>query len=335
MSRLSRLGVGLAATLLVASSALAQSASDRQEAAAAFDRGSAAYLEGDYPAAARWFEMANNLVPAAPVVLQAIRAHLRAGNELRAGTLALRLIGKWPDAREVEEAQRVVDEARERFFYVEVSCDAECAVELDGALMAHPAFFVQPDTEVTVGAVFDSGTRTETISGAAGEQRTLHFERPEGPPLTPPDANQDPQRDPGLIGVTAPPDDTPDERGGISPAVFITSLVLTAGAGAMLVWSGLDTLAINDDYEAAAAQERANGELTFPRASALLDDGQRAERRTNALIGVTAGLGAVTLLTAIFTDWGGHDDEPDDRARLRPTIGIGPAGGGVALEGAF
>ncbi len=333
MSRRSRLGV-LAITLLIASNTEAQSASDRQAAANAFDRGSAAYLEGDYPAAARWFEMANNLVPAAPVVLQAIRAHLHAGNELRAGTLALRLIGKWPDSREVEEAQRVVDEARRRFFYVEVDCDAECTVELDGTLMAHPAFFVEPGTEVTVGATFDSGARTETLSGNAGEQRTVRFERPAGPPRADPDANQGQPNRPSLTVVPSPPSGSADESGGITPAVFITSLVLTAAAGAMLVWSGLDTLAINDDYETAASEEREMGNLSFPRASALLEDGQRAEKRTNALIGVTAGLGAITLLTAIFTDWGGNDDD-DARARLRPSVGFGPTGGGVTLEGTF
>ncbi len=330
MSRLSRLGVVAAATILTASAA-AQSASDRQAAADAFDRGSAAYLEGDYPAAARWFEMANNLVPAAPVVLQAIRAHRRAGNELRAGTLALRLIGKWPDAPEVDEAQQVVDEARERFVYVEVTCDAECTVELDGALMAHPAFFVEPGREVTVGAVFDNGTRTQTMTGSAGEQRTLRFERPEGPALPPPEDDQGLDEEPSPTPV--PP--TEPERGGIRPALFVTSLVLTAGAGALLIWSGLDTLAINDDYETAAREERTMGALDFPRASSLLDEGQRAEKRTNALIGVTAGLATVTLLAAIFTDWGGREDSAEARGRLRPSLGVGPAGAGLALEGSF
>ncbi|MEM9073544.1 MAG: hypothetical protein AAGE52_33950 [Myxococcota bacterium] len=321
----------------ISASALAQSARDRQAAADAFDRGSAAYLAEDYEVAARWFEMANNLAPAAPALLQAIRAHQESGNKLRAGTLALRLIANWPDSNEVVDAQEAIDAAREDYFYIEVSCDADCAVDLGDTLMSHPAFFVAPDTEHNVGAEFDSGRVSETVQGAAGEQRALHFERPEGPAVaTPPQGSETIERPNGVI-----PDEVPDENeggGGISPAFFITSLALTLGAGAVLVWSGLDTLSINDDYEDAAAEERAAGQLDFPRSNRLLDDGQSAETRTNALIGVTAGLGAITVLLAILTDWGGsgeEDTEDGTTFRLQPSLGVSHQGGGVGLRGAF
>ena len=297
------------------------SAQNREAAANAFDRGSAAYLEGDFAAAARWFEMANTHAPAAPALLQAIRAHVRAENLLRAATLSVRLVATWPDAtQEVEAAQEIIDQAREQFFFVEVVCDADCNVEVNQTLQAHPAFFLEPGRTFTIGAAFDSGTVTDEVSGEAGGTETLSFERPEGPAI------QDTPRETDPVGPTGVVDTDPDgdESSGISPAVFFTGLALTVGAGAVLAWSGVDTLNTRDDYEAAAEEERAMGDLTFPRASVLLDDGQKAERRTNALIGVTAGLGAITLITAIFTDWGGSDDDEDD-ARVRVGIGAGSA----------
>ncbi len=107
----------------------AQGTRERQAAAEAFDRGTTAYLAEDFGTAARWFEMANNLAPAAPALLQAIRAYQRAGNDLRAATLALRLVERFPDAgTSVDQAQHALDEVRGRFFLVEVACDEECAV---------------------------------------------------------------------------------------------------------------------------------------------------------------------------------------------------------------
>lgn len=313
--------------LMLAMGASSVDAQNREAAANAFDRGSAAYLEGDFAAAARWFEMANTHAPAAPALLQAIRAHVRAENLLRAATLGVRLIATWPEAEaEVEAAQEIIDQARERYVFVEVTCDADCSVEVNQTLQAHPAFFLEPDRTFTVGAAFDSGTVTDQVSGTAGETKTLSFERPEGPPIDQPPRETDPE---GPIGVDPDPI---DESSGISPAVFFTGLALTVGAGAVLAWSGVDTLNTRDDYEAAAAEERAMGDLTFPRASELLDDGQKAERRTNAMIGVTAGLGAVTLLTAIFTDWGGSDDDDDDDD-VQVRVGIGP--GSASIGGAF
>ena len=302
------------------------SAQNREAAANAFDRGSAAYLEGDFAAAARWFEMANTHAPAAPALLQAIRAHVRAENILRAATLSVRLISTWPDANaEVEAAQEIIDQARERYVYVEVACDADCSVEVDQTLQAHPAFFLEPGRSYTVGAAFDSGTVTDQVSGDAGDTKTLSFERPEGPAI------QQPPRETDPVGPTVVDDGGDEESsGGITPVVFFTGLALTVGAGAVLAWSGVDTLNTRDDYEAAAEEERAAGNLTFPRASELLDDGQKAERRTNALIGVTAGLGAVTLLTAIFTDWGGSDDDDED---AQVSVGIGP--GSASVRGTF
>ncbi|HJL33742.1 MAG: hypothetical protein CMN29_08520 [Sandaracinus sp.] len=334
----------LLATLLLlpAPAAHAQGAQERQAAAEAFDRGTSAYLAEDFATAARWFEMANNLAPAAPALLQAMRAHARAGNELRAGTLALRLVARFPDAGDaVAEAQELIDATRERFFLVEVLCEGgECAVELDGTLQSHPSFFLEPGAEHTIGAGFSTGSVSESLVGDAGEQRTVRFEAPEG---TAADlgggGGQGGTGAAGPTGVGVGNQSAGSQGrggevddGGLGPGLFIASLALTAGAGAVLLWSGLDVHSIDDEYRASIDAG------DYATARQQLDDGQSAETRTNALIGVTAGLAALTVVFAAITDWGGGDeDDPDAAAarRVTPVVGGGPGGGAVGLRGRF
>jgi len=334
----------LLVSLALPSTAAAQDAQQRQAAASAFDRGTTAYLQEDFATAARWFEMANDLAPASGALMQAIIAHRRAGNELRAATLSLRLIARFPDdADMVGRAQAVVDDLGPQFFRVDVECNAECAVEVDGTLSSHDSFYLTPGEEHTIGATFDTGTEQATVTGEAGEVRSLPFEAPEGAARL-----EDPEDDgpaDGTDGSTRNPlagpvddgrggeDEDEDEGGGLSPAYFITALVLTAGAGATLAWSGVDTLNARDEYVETAMTDR-------DMARDMLEEGQSKELRTNILIGATAGLAALTLVFAIITDWGGSDDEDDTEAAsatLRPQLNLGSKdrAGGLVLEGTF
>ncbi len=329
----------LALSLALPATVHAQDAQQRQAAASAFDRGTSAYLQEDFATAARWFEMANDLAPAAGALMQAIIAHRRAGNELRAATLALRLIARFPDdGAMVGRAQAVIDDLGGQFFRIDVECNAECAVEVDGTLSSHNSFYLSPDEEHTVGATFDTGTEQETVQGEAGEVRALAFEAPEGAArLEDPEEGDGPretQRNPLAGPVEGPREVDEDEGGGLSPALFITSLVLTAGAGATLIWSGLDTLSARDEYVETAGIDPAL-------AREMYDDGQTLELRTNILIGATAGLAALTLVFALLTDWDGSDDDDDDpdavSATIRPqlTLGSKDRAGGLVLEGEF
>jgi hypothetical protein len=328
-------------SLALPAGAGAQDAQQRQAAANAFDRGTTAYLQEDFATAARWFEMANDLAPASGALMQAIIAHRRAGNELRAATLALRLIARFPDEAEmVGRAQSVIDDLGEQFFRIDVECNAECAVEVDGTLSSHDSFFLTPGEEHTIGATFDTGTETATVSGEAGDVRSLAFEAPEGAArLEDPadEGDEDGATGDGRNPLEGPMDDgrdeDGDESGGLSPAYFITALVLTAGAGATLAWSGVDTLNARDEYVETAMTDT-------DLARDMLEEGQSKELRTNILIGATAGLAAVTLVFAILTDWGGSDDEDDPdavNATLRPQLNLGSKdrAGGLVLEGTF
>lgn len=296
------------------------SAEDRQAAADAFDRGTRAYLARDYGTAAGWFETAYRMAPAAAALLQAVRAHERAGNVVRAATLSLRLQALYPgDRAGARQAEQTLRHAAE-LVRVEVACAGECTLELDGALTDHPTFFVAPGTEHRVRATFETGPVEATVTGAAGETRRLPFEAPPPPEptITPPDP--EPVRVPDAEPVVTP-GQAAQGGGGLSPAVMVTGLALTAVAGGVLVWSGVDTLDGVPAYQADPTPER-------------LADGQGRETRTNVLIGVTAGLAAVTLVLAIFTDWGGSSS---GEAQAEVSAVVVPLDGGAmgAVGGRF
>jgi len=319
MSRANLAGIACVCVAVLASApARAQevSARDRQSAAQAYDRGTAAYLAEEFTTAARWFETAHRLAPAAAALVQATRAHARAGNPQRAATLALQLQELYPDD---EAATRTAAEAlrgASNLLRVDVSCDAHCTIEVAGSIMGHTSFFLEPGDHEVV-AEFETGRRRDTASGDAGDTVSLSFEAPPAP---------EPTDDPALGGPDPEPQaDGGGGLGGVPLAVTITSLVLTAGLGGVLVWSGVDTL---DGVEAYEANPTVEG----------LDDGRSREERTNWLIAGTAVLGATTVILMIFTDWGGGDgDDASDpeEASAQAVVDIQPDRAILGLTGRF
>ncbi len=285
------------------------SAQDRENAADAYDRGVSAFLSEDYAAAAHWFETANRLAPSAAALVQAIRSHDRAGNDMRAATLALRLVDNFPDEEQaVGVAEDIIEEASGRYFLVTVRCSETCAIDVNGALEGHNRFFIEPGRRVTVTAEFPGGRLSEQVGGAAGGSQEVAFTAPPPPPEPPPGAEP--------IASAAGGSAVAEDDGGISRAVFWTALGLTAAVGGVLTWSGIDTRSGVDAYEANPTP-------------AALAAGQDKELRTNILIGVTGGLAATTAILAIFTDWG------DDDQGTRASVGLSPGGAMMGLEGHF
>lgn len=304
-------------------------AQQRQAAAEAYDRGTAAYLARDYAAAARWFETAHRMAPAAPALLQAVRAHQRAGDALRASNLALRLQAQYGDERQaVRVAAPLVEAAVRAYVRIDVTC-ASCTVDLDGTLLEWPSFFVEPDVDHTLGAHFETGDATpQSVRGTAGQALSLTFAAPPEPePVATPGPRgwpaaaltRRPSEDDGTATTRATPrEDT--RSGGLPPAVFLVGAGATVVAGGLLVWSGLDTTAGVPAYEANPTQ-------------AALEAGQQKELRTNVLVGVTALVGVTTAVLAIFTDWGGRDDTRGVGARAvgaaNVEAGVAPTVGGA------
>ena len=142
--------------------------------------------------------------------------------------------------------------------------------------------------------------------------------------------------EPGSDEPTAEPgsDEPPRRRGanappvqmervsklGISPLYTFLGLGVTAGLGAVMVWSLVDTLEARDRYEANPT---------------MAGDEQRQDKvRRTWILGAAASAAAIgTLLVALLgTDWS-SDDADDGEARLTPLVG--PDGGGLSLSGTF
>jgi hypothetical protein len=305
--------VAMAACLVVPDASAAQSAvsvHDREKAADAYDQGTAAYLSGDYEDAAHWFERAYRFAPTSAALLQAVRAHSKSENVVRAANLALELRDEYPnDARAREVAVDVIAKATTENVLVRTECNSECAIELDGALVRGTAFFVTPNVDHVVKAAFDEGETSSQLRGRAGEEMSLSLAAPLPPPPPP-----------------------------VPRWAFYSSLGATLVLGAVSVWSGVDANRGVDAYESAARTAsspgiNASGSPTpADQAQSLYQEGQRKERRTNILIGVTAGMAVATAVLGVFTDWKG---ESRTARRVEPSLGVARRGGGLTLRGTF
>ena len=109
------------------------------------------------------------------------------------------------------------------------------------------------------------------------------------------------------------------------PNVIRSALVGSGLLPTSPVRSGGDAQSKNDDFESYATTPGAE----LARAEQMFDDVESAETRTNALIGVAAGLAAGAAVLMIFTDWGGEDDP------TAPTASVGPDGAFVGATGRF
>ena len=125
----------------------------------------------------------------------------------------------------------------------------------------------------------------------------------------------------------------PEESGGLHPAIFIATGGAALVVGGLLVWSGLDAKGKDDDVIDYVDNRATNG-ATLAEGEQMLDDAESAALRTNVLMGVTIALGATAAVLAIFTDWGGDEDEPSSGS-LSLGGAAGPDGGMVGLQGTF
>jgi hypothetical protein len=143
------------------------------------------------------------------------------------------------------------------------------------------------------------------------------------------------------VGDLTKDEGTEKKWSGLPPAVFFIGAGLTVVAGGITIWSGIDT--VNnpgaDKVKAACANQE-------PNCNSLYSEGVGKQDRTNALIGVTAGLGVVTVLVgALATDWSGGKSratQASAQARgksLPPRVAVAPwasfEGGGLQASGRF
>jgi hypothetical protein len=286
------------------------SVSEREKAADAYDQGTSAYLAKDYEAAAHWFERAYRFAPTSAALVQAVRAHAKSENVVRAANLALELREEYPrDSKSQHVAEKVLDRASTEHVLVRARCERACTLELDGGLVRGRVFYVTPNVAHVLKAAFEEGETKTEIEGAAGAELAISLAAPLPPPPPP-----------------------------VPRAAFYSSLGATLALGAVTIWSGVDANRGVDAYESAARTASSPGINTTGSstpaelAESLLDEGREKERRTNILIGVTAGMAVTTAVLGVFTNWKG---ESRNARRFETSVGLARRGGGLSLRGRF
>jgi len=335
-----RLFVAAAAVALVfgaAAPAFADKTPDAaqvRQAAEQFDAGVTAYKQKDFEGAAARFEAADAAVPGAQALRQAIRARMEAGQGARAATLAAQALDRYPtDAVTTKLANEIIAKVQPRTHQVSISCASPCILALGtrvvpGELNGRWVVYVDPG-KVAIGASFAGGSSSsrQEISAEAGKKSDLRFE-PEEKVATKPAVVPIPDKPPAVIDASkeTPAKETPKKGSGLHPAVFIASVVATAGLGGVTIWSGIDTKN-NPGVEAVKTQCAGQGE-TCP----AYQEGRKKQLRTNIFIGATAGMGAVTVVLAILTNWRG-DKKASPTAE--PTASITDHGAIFGAAGTF
>jgi hypothetical protein len=272
---------------------------DVAAASAAFAEAQRAQLRGDYSRAAEFFEVAYQSAPSPAALRSAIRNREMSGQIVRAATLSLRALERYPtDAETRQVAENVLANSTARLTRVRVRCNEPCRVTADGGLVSdQPSdtveFFVTTGPHTIEAQWSGRPSVSRPVEGTPGAILSFELTAPAAVAPAEPPAAAAP-----AVAVNGPlaPAPAPVEKersGGLPPAVFWVGAGLTVIAGGVLTWSGLDTLSKRDDYEAAPTREG-------------YDDGVELEKRTNILAAVTGGLGISTLAIGLFaTDWGG------------------------------
>ncbi len=317
-----------------------------KRAADEFDLGVASMKASQFDEAAQHFEAADEAVPGKKTLRLAIRARSEAGQGSRAATLAAQAIERYSDDADVAKlAKETITKFEGQLHKVQVSCASPCLLAVGtravhGNATTRWVLFVDPG-KTTVNASFfgNTSSKPQTITATAGGKSELRFEPAEPTKPVIPVPTSTATSNPSATSTSSsdiPPDITsaPTSTGpeadqlkskGIHPAFFITGLVLTAGAGGVLAWSGVDTLQ-NPGVDAVRKACAGKGP-DCPEYKLGLDN----QLRTNILIGATAGLGAATVLLAIFTRWSGG--KPPEKTAISPTAIVLDRGAALGVAG--
>jgi hypothetical protein len=295
--------------------AQSETTGDARGAGQAFTEGQRAYKHGDFRHAAESFEKAYALLPKLPALWNAARAWQEGGEATRAANLYAKYLSLAPpSAPDRDHAIKSLNQLNEKLSRVEIHASDFTNVQLDGA--AIEGLSDAPDHTLVVyvnpGAHVVEGTKNgehslqkNDIAAGAIVSVVLTLDATEKiatPPPPPP-----------------PPIVVQTHSKGLPPWVLLIGGGLTAVSLGVTIWSGLDTQNQKSTFTQTPTQQN-------------LDDGRSKEVRTNVMIGVTAGLAALTGVTAIFVDWKGSSKEkapPPQSAALR----IGP--GSMMIEGKF
>lgn len=341
----------LAAVLAVLTAVLPAAADDAPDAAKVkraadeFDLGVQSFKSKQFDEAAQHFEAADEAVPGAKTLRLAMRARSEAGQGSRAASLAAQALERYAeDAETAKLAKETIAKFEGKLHKIQVSCASPCLLAVGtravhGSSTTRWILYVDPGKS-TINASFfgNASAKPQTVAATAGGQSELRFEPTEPPKViptatataaptatgVPTSSNEIPPDMTGAPTSTGPEGDAPKPKG-IHPAFFFTGLALTLGAGGVLAWSGVDTL--QNPGPDAVRKACAGKGPECPEYKLGLDN----QLRTNVLVGATAGVGAVTVLFAIFTRW--SSGKPIPKTAVLPTATVLDRGAAFGITG--
>ncbi|MDI3289146.1 hypothetical protein [Polyangium sp. 15x6] len=259
----------------------AVTAVDREAATRAFEEGERAYRAGDFSRAAERFEEAYRNAPHPAPLWNAARSWDKAGEIARAANGYARYLREAPrGAADRDAAGKALAELATKLGRIEVFAPEAEDVRVDDLPLEGTSVYVHPGTHVIKGRVRGvSVQRTEELG--AGSVRSVALVA-ENVVSTPKESPKEPAR-PIVKAPRPTPTSTTAPREGkpwLVPALVASGAATLVGAGLMM-WSGVDTLSARSDFDAAPSWDK-------------LYEGRDKQFRTNVLIGVSLGLGAIT-----------------------------------------
>lgn len=276
------------------------------QAASLYDRALSAQERGDYGAAGRLFAQADELSPDPAALEAALGAALRADDAALGMTLVERS-ARGPVTGSLAQVVRTAQsQFADRAGLLRVDCGG-CTLVVDGRAFPDGVERWVAAGEHAVSGMDGAYSGETTVTVPGGDRVTITLDLP---------GRKGPARAPR---AESGPADGGAESGsrGLSPAWFGVGVGLTVLGGGATLASGLDTLAIHDDFEATPTE-------------AIAERGQSAESRTYVLGGLTAAVAVGTLLIGLFAvEW-----EPEE-AHVAPLVVPLPGGGGAGFGGRF
>ncbi len=254
----------------------APTALEKLAAAKKFRSAESAYAKKDFARAALEFEESYAIVPHPDALLNAIEAWESAGNVLAAARACQRLKRDSPMTANAQAAEEKLKGLLTRLAQVNLSIVGEASqLQIDAIAVETGINIVEPGehliTARLAGEPFEKrvnvgpGGTLEVVVQAGLDQSLPKLPRTKATsPWEPP----------------------------LHTAFFTSAATLTVASGALLIWSGVDTLETKSAFDDAPSQ-------------GLYDEGRSKEVRTNVLIGTTSVLAALAIVSGVFTDWDG------------------------------
>ncbi len=306
-----------------------------QFAAREHDLGYRAYMSKLYDEAATHFENAFFAAPNPAELRSAVRARRDAGALARAATLAAIGERRFPaDPATGTLAEATIAMALPRVQEVLIASSAEYSVAVDEKIVAvdkvkETRLFVDPGDHQLLVSWSDGRTTRVTLDAKAGASQTLQLEPPAAEPAPPP-----PSAPPEVAPVPPPvltpapllPPPPPSTSKPFGPPVFIAAAGLTAVGVGISIWSRIYA----EQNPGTAAVQVGCAQQGQGTSCKLYQEGLSNEHRSDAIIGVTAGVAAATAVVGLFfTRW--SPTATVSGVRMAPVLGIGSA----AVDGTF